>query len=273
MKVSRHLRVIGPVAALVLVFATAPLASANTTLASGTVVAGTGPQQFQYTATLDYWSVAAVAPTSSTSDDLYLFDSGGAILQESAYGPGYTNFVAVDSNAGTRTLPQTYYPEITGSATGQHWTQAQYGATEVQIPAPTHQGTTGFSDPDIGFMLLDSNKVVSISDIYLTAGESFWAAGPATANQMYLLEADPNYSSTFVQNRAEADIRDHTQVIDNCTLYTATVTGWHALVLVSDTQPVNTNPQQGIGIGLHQYDPTQPDYCPMADFPGPTPAP
>jgi hypothetical protein len=122
-------------------------------------------------------------------------------------------------------------------------------------------------------MILNSNAVVSISDIYLTAGESFWASTPADANELYLLEADPSASSTWVQSRAIASIRQHTQVIDNCTLYTASVTGWHALVLVDDTQPVATNPQQGIGIALHQYDPTLPNYCPMADFPAATPAP
>jgi hypothetical protein len=80
----------------------------------------------------------------------------------------------------------------------------------------------------------------------------------------------------FARSRAEADICGRTRAIGNRTISTAiTFTGRHALVLVDETQPVNTNPQQGIGIGLRQYGPTPPttDGCPMVDFPGPTPAP
>ena len=272
MKIARRLRYVAP-AVCALVLGTAPGASANTGLTSGAVVTGTAEQNFQYTATWDYWSVTAVVPTSTSNYELYLFGPGGAYLGASTYGAGYTDFMAVDSNTGTRGLPQTYSPEVTENTAGRYWIQAQYGATEVSIPTPTHQGTTGFADPDIGYMSLDSNDVVSISDIYLTAGESFWASTPTAADNLFLLEADPSSSSTWVQSRAIATIREHTQVIDNCTLYTATITGWHALVMIDDTQPVTTNPQQGIGIGLHQYDPTLPSYCPMADFPGATPAP
>lgn len=272
MKVSRRLRYAGP-AALLLVIATAQAASANTSLANGSVVTGTAAKNYQYTATWDYWSVTALIPTASSNYELYLSTSAGTFLGASTYGAGLTDFMAVDSNTGTQSVPQTYDPEVTDAKTGQYWIQADYGTSEVQIKTPTHQGTTGFSDPDISYMDLDSNDVVSISDIYLTAGESFWAATPTDANELYLLEADPNYSSTWVQSRAIASIRQHTKVIDNCTLYTASITGWHALVLVDDTQPVATNPQQGIGIGLHQYDPTEPNYCPMADFPAATPAP
>jgi len=272
MKVSRRLRYAVP-AALVLVIGTAGAASANTNLINGGVGTGTAAQNFQYTATWDYWSVTAIIPTTTSNYDLYLDTSAGAYLGASTYGAGLTDFMAVDSNTGTRSVPQTYDPEVTDAKTGQFSIQSDFGATEVQINTPTHQGTTGFSDPDITYMNLNSNDVVSISDIYLTAGESFWAVSPSDANELYLLEADPSYSSTWVQSRAIATIRQHTKVIDNCTLYTASITGWHALVLVDDTQPVNTSPQQGMAIGLHAYDPTQPNYCPLADFPAATPAP
>jgi hypothetical protein len=112
--------------------------------------------------------------------------------------------------------------------------------------------------------------VASISDIYLTAGESFWASTPIAGQELYLLEATPGQASTYVQGRSAAAAGQSTKVVDNCTLYTAQQTGWHALLLVGDT-PLTGNSQAGIGIGIHQYDPTQPTYCPMADFPGPTP--
>jgi hypothetical protein len=253
------------------VVAGAQTAGAGVTLVSGSVTSGTVTQSYQYTASVPYWSVTAVVPTSTSDYDLYLYDAGGALLADSTYGDGVTDFVAVDSNAGTRTAPQTYSPQVKQYAPGQYWAEAQYGSSVVRIPTPTHQGTTGFSDPDIAFMTLTSNHVVSIADIYLTAGQSFWATTPTAGNQMYLLEADPSYASTFVQSRLEAGIRDHTQVVDNCTRYTASLTGWHALVLVDDSQPVTTSPQQGIGIGLHAYDASNPNYCPMAQFPGATP--
>lgn len=256
-------------AALGLVLAAAQTASAGETLPSGTVVTGSAAQTFSYTTEYDYWSVVAAQPTSSSEYFLSLDNAGGTQLAESTYGTGLTNFIAVDSNAGTMPF-QTYHPVLTPITSGSYWIQAQYGATEVRIPTPTHHGTTGFGDPDIAYMSLDSNDVVSIADIYLTAGESFWATTAVASSELFLLEADPSYSTTFVQNRVDATLRQSTKVIDNCTLYTASVTGWHALVLIDDTPPTTTNPQQGIAFGIHEYDPTQPNYCPMSGFPGPT---
>jgi hypothetical protein len=258
-------------AAVTLVVAAAQTASAGANLPSGAPVTGTVTTQYQYTASYGYWSVTAVVPTATSDFDLYLYDKNNSLLTSSTYGTGITDFAAVDSNSGTRTLPQVYNPQVKQYSPGQYWVEAQYGATEVTIPAATHHGTTGFADPDIAFLSLNSNHVVSIADIYLTAGQSFWATTPSAASQMYLLEADTANPSTFVQNRVQATIRDHTQVVDNCTRYTATTTGWHALVLVDDTPPATTSPQQGIAYGLHAYDASQPDYCPMSGFPGPTP--
>ena len=260
-------------AAVLLVLADAGTAAAGTVLPSGSVVTGSASLQYSYTTSHPYWSVTAVQPTSSSEYFLALDDKNGNQLQASDYGTGLTNFIAVDSNAGTEPY-QTYSPFVNRiSSTGSYWVQALYGSTEVSIPSPTHQGTTGFSDPDISYMNLNSNDVVSIADIYLAAGASFWVSTPVAANELFLLEADPSSSYTWIQNRADATIKQKTKVVDNCTLYTASITGWHALVLIDDTPPVTTNPQQGTAFGLHQYDPTHPSYCPMADFPGPTPGP
>jgi hypothetical protein len=259
-------------AALLLVLADAATASATTVLPNGSVLTGSSSQTYTFTTSHPYWSVVAVQPTTSSEYFLSLNDKNGNQLQESTYGTGLTNFIAVDSNAGTEPY-QSYFPFVNAISAGSYWIQAQYGATEVSLPTPTHQGTTGFGDSNISFMNLNSNAVVSIADIYLTAGESFWASTPVAASEMFLLEANPSYSTTFIQNRVDATLRQKTKVIDNCTLYTASVSGWHALVFIDDTPPVNTNPQQGIAFGLHQYDPTYPNYCPMADFPGATPGP
>lgn len=257
-------------AAVLLVVIGAANAYAGGNLPSGALVTGTTTQSYSYTTQYDYWSVTAVQPTATSDYDLTLYDAGGAPLASSTYGTGVTDFVAVDSNSGTRPF-QTYYPSVNLYSPGSYWVQAQYGARTITLPTPTHHGTTGFSDPDIAYLTLNSDDVVSIADIYLTAGQSFWAVSPSAASQLYLLEADPSHPGTFVQSRYAATLRLHTQVIDNCTLYTATTSGWHALTLVKDTPPTVTNPVQGIAYGLHQYDPTQPNYCPMANFPAATP--
>ncbi|HEV2635125.1 MAG TPA: hypothetical protein VGX23_08260 [Actinocrinis sp.] len=257
-------------AAVTAVLAVPALAWASGPMTSGTVYTGTVAQSYNYTTTTDYWSVVALQPTSTSDYDLSLYNAGGSRLALSQYDAGYTDFVAVDSNSGTEPYG-TYSAAVSQYTAGQFWIQAQYGATQITLPTPTHHGTTGFSDPSIAFANLNSNNIVSISDIYLTAGQSFWAVGPNDGTSLFLLEATPGTSSTYVQSRSAAASDQHTQNIDNCTLYTAKQTGWHALVLIGDRAPVNTSPQQGTGIGLHQYDAIQPNYCPLADFPDATP--
>jgi hypothetical protein len=97
------------------------------------------------------------------------------------------------------------------------------------------------------------------------------ATTKSAAQTMYLLEANPSNSATFIQGRSQATTNQHTQVIDGCTLYTADYTGWHALVIVSASYPQVTNPGSGIAIGIHAYNSAQPTSCPMADWPNPTP--
>lgn len=262
-------------AALILVASTAAPAFAGGTLANDTVYTYSTAQGFNYNTNVAYWSVVAELPQEPSDYDLNLLNVGGGLLDSSTYGPGYTDFVAVDSNSGTEPF-QTYYPSVVHySGAGSYAVEVQNGASILTIPTPTHQGTTGFSDPNLVFMNVNSNQVVSISDIYLTAGTSFWASGQGTAgSNLYLLEANPSNSSSFIQSRGAAAADQNEKVVDHCTEYTAEVTGWHALVMVSDTWPVATSPQAGIAFGLHAFDATDPvGYCPIADFPGPTPAP
>jgi hypothetical protein len=245
------------------------VAWAGGALPSGTAVQSTVAQGYSYTTSYDYWSVAAVQPSSGANDGLTLLNAGGGSAGGSNVGAGRTNFVAVDSNAGTSPFG-TWYPQVVQHSAGSYWVEAQYGAKITSIPTPTHHGTTGAGDPDIAFSVLNGNQVATISDVYLTAGESFWVSTPTAAQELYLLEATPGQASSYVQGRSTAAAGQSTKVVDNCTLYTAKQTGWHALVLVGDS-PLTGNSQAGIALGIHQYDPTQPTYCPMADFPGPTP--
>lgn len=267
MRTNRWLAVL---AALLLVVVPVTAAHAGGVLPNGGLVAASTAQSFSYTTNVDYWSVVAVQPTATSDYDLFLYDAGGSQLSSSGYPTGQTDFVAVDSNTGTRPYG-TYYPHVSQYMPGSYWIQAQYGASIITLPQVTHHGTSGAGDPDIAFISLSSNNIVSIADVYLTAGQSFWAVSPTASTELYLLEANPSQSSTFVQGRPTAASQQHTQAIDNCTLYTAQLSGWHSLVLIANTPPTTTNPQQGIAVGLHRYDPTQPNYCPLANFPAPTP--
>jgi hypothetical protein len=259
-------------AALVLAASTAAPAFAGGAVTSGTVYTYSSQQLFNYTTSVPYWSVFAEQPLAP-ADYLGFYNGKFGLLGTSQDAAGETNFVAVDSNAGTQPY-QLYYGFVPDSPAGQYSVEVQDGANTVSIPTPTHQGTTGFSDPDLAFMTVMNNQIVTIRDIYLTAGQSFWASGQGTAEQnLLLLEANPSNSSSFIQTRAAATEDQNTQVIDDCTLYTAEVTGWHALVIVSNSTP-NGNGQEGIGIALHAFDATDPaGYCPIADFPAATPAP
>jgi hypothetical protein len=266
--VKRRILVVGAAFLAVVGFPGAAWAGGN--LPSGAVVMSTVPQDYTHTTNTDYWSVVANYSSASSDFALELFDYPGTYLATGNSGGGATSFVAVDSNTGTEPYGE-YVDQVAQENPGTYWLQAQYGANSMSIPTPTHQGTTGAGDPDIAFISLDSQNVTTISDIYLTAGESFWVSTPVAATELYLLEATPGKSSTYVQTRGQVAASQSTKVIDNCTLYTAKQTGWHSLVLVSDTQPVTTSPQQGTAFGLHQYNSATPNYCPMADFPGPTP--
>jgi len=263
---------LAPAAALALVITTAGNAFATVVPPSGQVLTSSvAPSFYSYDTTVPYWSVIAENPQQPSDYDLYLYNSAGAEVGYSDYGVGYTDFVAVDSNSGTEGY-QNWFATVTRYAgSGPYALQAQYGATITTIPTPTHQGTTGAGDPDLAFLSLQSPWVVNISDIYLTAGESFWATTTSAADNMYLLEANPSNSATFIQGRSQATNNQHTQVVDGCTLYTAEYTGWHALVIVSDTYPQTTNPGSGIAFGIHAYNAAQPTSCPMADWPNPTP--
>ena len=245
------------------------VAWAGGTLPSGTAVSSTVAQGYNYTTSYDYWSVAAVQPSSGANYGLTLLNAGGGSAGSSNVGANRTNFVAVDSNSGTNPFG-TWYPQVVQHTAGSYWVEAQYGAKITTIPTPTHHGTTGAGDPDIAFSILNGNQVATVSDIYLTAGQSFWVTTPTAAQELYLLEATPGAAATYTQSRGTAAAGQSTQGIDNCTLYTAKQTGWHALVLVGDS-PLTGNSQAGIAFGLHQYDPSQPGYCPMADFPAATP--
>lgn len=258
-------------AALVLVTVSATTASASgANLASGTTYFETAARIYGYTTSYDYWSVIADFPEQQVPFELTLSGADGLQAQDEYFGG--TQFIAVDSNAGYAP-PQGYTARAFSSdgPSQAYAIEASYGTKELTIPTPTHHGTTGPGDPDLADFELPNNEAVAVTDIYVTAGEKFWVEGPDEYDALYFIDPNPANPATFVAvNREGAAELQEAQTIDNCTLYTATYTGYAGLVATTNTYPQTTS-TGGDLFALHAYDPTQPDYCPMADWPGATP--
>jgi hypothetical protein len=230
------------------------------------------PSDYTFSLDTPYWSVVATQPTSSIDDfDLDLKTSGGTYLAGSAWDAGATDFVAVDSNSGRRPYG-SYLATVTryGTTTDSNMTELRKGKTTTWLPTPAWDGVSGPSDPDITFALLLNNELVSISDIYLNTGDKFWASSTTAGSHLYLMESSTD-SASWIQSRIEAGIHNAPTVVDNCTLYTAKVTGWHALLVVGDKGPTWTTAPR-FTYALHKYNPDKPTTCPIRNYPNPTPA-
>lgn len=244
-------------------------AFASTPLADGAVVVSNAVSaDYTFTTTSYYWSIVAVA--TSSDYDIRLYDVGGALLGTSDYGTGVTDFIAINSNL----RPLGWYDATVTrfSGTGSYYVQQNQGHTVTTLPVPDNDGVTGPSDPDLAFASVLSQNVVSVSDIYLTAGQKFWVNAVDPGQQFYLLESNPADPSTFIRTRAQATAIAGTSTAEGCTLYTANYTGWHGLVEVNSDLPHTTSPQQGVANALDGYDPARPSTCPQRNFPAPTPA-
>lgn len=265
------MRVTAILATVVLAVTLTPgAASASTGLGDGEIRLARTAQDYTYRTYQRHWSVVAVQPSATADWDLTLRDGAGTTVATSLYGAGRTDFVAVDSTTGRRPL-SVYTAAVTAYTPGRYWVQQHTGTETITLPAITHHGVTGAGDPDLAFAVLADQDVVSIADIQLSAGESFWASTPTAASSLFLLESDPADPATFAQGRAAATTRQHTQVIDGCTLYTAQRSGRHALVMIGDRAPETHEPTQGRAYALHRVDPSTPASCPQRNFPAPTP--
>jgi hypothetical protein len=245
-------------------------AQAATSLSNGAVVLARTPQEYTYSARYQRWSVVAVQSAPTSDWDLHLLDKPGTVLATSVYGLGATDFVTVDSNAGRRPAG-SYRAQVTEYTAGPYWVQQRTGNETITLPPITHHGVSGPGDPDLAFSVLVDHDLVSVADIYLTAGEQFWAHTTSAKGQLYLVGDSALSPATWVQSRATASGRQETEVLDGCTRYTAENTGWHALVQVGDRSPSTHIPTQGTAYALHRVDPASPASCPQRNFPDPTP--
>ncbi|WP_155370681.1 hypothetical protein [Catellatospora vulcania] len=212
------------------------------------------------------WS--AVAVYSPDNWNVSLSEATGPWLASSTYPTGRTEFIAVNSHLRGLGAYRAEATRITGYSPYVQWRQA---TGKIVLPAAANDGVSGPGDPDLAFAWLDSRDVVNVFDMYLTHGEMFWAnTTPDTG--FYFLQSNPYDPSTFLRTRAQSVAVPGMRIVGNCTLYRAGYTGWHGVVMISDTAPVTSVPAGGIAVALHRYDPARPDTCPQRNFPDPTPA-
>ena len=242
-------------------------AYAGTPLADGAVVTTSTATTYTFNTTTYYWSIVAVA--TPVDYDLRLYDSTNTLLATSDYATGTTDFIAINSNL--KTLGSYSAAVSHWSGAGPYYVQQNQGHTVTTLPASANDGVSGPSDPDLTFASVDSQNVINVSDIYLTAGQKFWVNSANTNGYFFLLESNPADPSTFVRTRAQAAAIAGTKYAQGCTMYTANYTGWHALVEVNQDLPHATSPQEGLANAIVAYDPARPNTCPQRNFPDPTP--
>ncbi len=241
-------------------------------LADDAVVRSAVPGTYTFSTTTSYWSVVGLVSGPGDDYDLRLTTNAGALLGSSTLGAGRTDFVAINSNAGRRPMGPYRATAIRFNGAGPYWIEQRQGKNVISLPVPQWNGVTGPSDTDITFSSLADTHVVAVSDIYLVAGQKFWAHSTSSTAHMALLEST-NDPATWVRTRTQAiNSTDHV-VVDNCTLYTAKATGWHALAMFADTPPITPPAQGGYGYALHRYDAAHGNRCPVRNFPASTPAP
>lgn len=258
-----------PVAAVAAVLLAPQSAYASTTLADGVIATSSATTaDYTFSSTTYYWSVVAVA--GAADYDLRLTDSGsGTLIGSSVYGTGVTDFVAINSNLralGPYTATVTRY-----AGSDPYSVEQAQGHSITTLPRPANDGVSGAGDPDLAFASVSSTDVISVADVYLSAGDAFWANTANTGGNFYLLESNPADPATFIRGRAQATAIAGTRNAQGCTLYTANYSGWHGLVVVNPHPPRVTIPGSGYAYALHRYDPARPNTCPQRDFPGPTP--
>ncbi|GAA2374504.1 hypothetical protein Cme02nite_03680 [Catellatospora methionotrophica] len=235
-------------------------------LPDGTVQRPKSSTVYELAADRPAW--AAVAVYSPNNWNASLLESTGAWLASSTYPAGRTEFIAVNSHLRGVAAYRAEATRITGYSPYMQWRQA---TAKIVLPVPANDGVSGPGDPDLAFAWLDSRDVVNVYDMHLNYGDMFWVnATPDTG--FYFLPSNPYDPATFLRTRAQSVGVPGMRVVGNCTLYRAGYTGWHGVLVVSDTAPVTTVPAGGIALALHRYDPARPVTCPQRNFPDPTPA-
>jgi len=246
----------------------AALAAESVQLGSSSAQPPAATTTWDFTTTSHFWSIVGVY---SDSDYDLTLSAAGRTLTSSVYGAGRTDFIAIDSNDAHRPFGSYRATVRRYAGTTNFAVEQMQGRFVTSLPVPANDGVSGPGDADIAFATISSNRVVRISDIFLTAGDAFWVKTSAVDSDVFFLESNPADATTWIRNRASAVSSVNSRVVDGCTVYTAQFTGWHAIAMVNNSWPVTTDPAGGTGYPLIQYSTSRPSSCPVKNFPGPTP--
>lgn len=265
-----HLRsVLAAVLTFALVLLTPAPALAAIIMTDGSVYGAVGHMDYHLTTTYRGWSAVAVYSNANHNVGLFQGTTGWAWLNDSGhYGAGKTEFVAINSQYRPLSSYRAEVIQYIGNAPSYtQWIQALHD--KVVLPYPANDGVTGPGDPDITFIALSSDQVVRLFTIELQAWDAFWVRDYPD-NNVFFLESNP-YHPTQIVNRREVASAGVLYRVGNCTLYRASRSGKHALLIVSNYEPYTVTPGQGIAIPLHRFDPSRPYTCPQQNFPEYTP--
>jgi hypothetical protein len=267
----RALGMISALSAAVLVTTSSP-ASAAVVLTDQAVRSATTAEQYPFDLTRPSWSAVALYGAAGSDYDLKLRDSGGIEVARSQRLGGFTDFAVINGNTGRAPLGRYTMDTVLYSGSGRHWADLDTGKFEISLPAITHRGSTGPSDPDLAFMSVNTQDLISVRDIQLSGNEKFWVNRANAQNRLFLVESDPASPVTFAQGRSVAAALQKTEQIDGCTVYTVRKTGRHALVMIREAEPA---PDASVNEGLviRRYSEAEPKVCPVKNFPAPTKVP
>jgi hypothetical protein len=201
-------------------------------------------QNYRYASNINYWSVAAVRPQSgsdragNTVDvDLSLYDDAKLTnkLTASTAAGSAIDFIAVDSNAGRRTVGDDYYPQaslfrgIRADEISKYRMQLAQGAGKIQ--------------PGVQPVTMQPADVVAVRDVYLDPDTPtriiVTPANPKQNPEIYLMGSDPADPATWIRPRG-------TQLVSSTTAgpgQSESITvraprpGWYGFVILNAQDP------------------------------------
>jgi hypothetical protein len=183
---------------------------------------------YRYKTTVNYWSAVVAWSPNAGDVDLALYDDKAhtQLLENSAWGSGMTDFVAVDSN---QRAMGTYFPRIrTASGTGSYYVEFAEGAD--QLGAGVHQ------------LPMASSDIVAVRDTYLLAGHTYtFTLEPGSLSQdgdMFLMQSNSGVPDTWVQGRSDAVASASGKGAGQTETFqfTPAVTDWYGLVIINELQ-------------------------------------
>ena len=180
---------------------------------------------YRFDTTNGYWAAVAVRPPSASDYDLHLYDdvNQGTLLKSSAAAGSVIDVVAVNSNSGFAALGD-YYPRVSRwNGSGDYTVELSSGASTL---------------PSNGTMTFGTGDVVTVRDVYLSAGvEATFLTRPAAGQDVdaLLFGSTPGTGATAYRSRVEAVGTGASggAGVDETITFTPSTSGWYGFVVLN----------------------------------------